>query len=96
MSAQAQAAACADHPCLHTAVLRTGDAIDRVAQPARALRGLADLLHPTHVGALDFSLTNREDFAWLMTIVTAELLRKLEAAQAAADQAMEISREEKP
>lgn len=93
---KAQAAACADHPSLATAVLRTGDAIDRVAQPARALRGLADLLHPTHAGTLDFSLTSREDFAWLMDIVTAELLRKLETAQEAADAALNISREAGP
>ena len=77
----------ADCPSLCVAVSRTGDVIDRIAQSAQALRGLADLLHPTHVGKLDFSLTSREAFAWLMMIVSAELLRTLEKAQEAADQA---------
>ena len=75
---------------IHQAVFRTGDAIDRVVEPARALRAIGDLMHPTHVGTLDFSLVLREDLAWLISIVHEELMRKLEEAQECSDNARQL------
>ena len=69
-----------------TQALRASDAVDRLIGSLAALRALAGLVHPTHVGPLDFTLVARQDLACLLDIVADDFQRGLETAREASDE----------